>query len=52
MMNKETKEIFWLFEPMFQFFEDCTKPDTNRLQDLKPLTVSVNCDMSAQWKGL
>jgi hypothetical protein len=52
VMNKETNKSFRLFEPMFQFFEDCTKPDTNRLQDLKPLRVCVNCDMSAQWKGL
>ena len=52
VMNKETKESFQLFEPMFHFFEDCTKLDTNRLHDLKPLIVCVNCDMSAQWKGL
>jgi hypothetical protein len=52
VMSKETNDSVQLFKPMFQFFEDCTKAETNRLQDLKPLTVSVNCDMSAQWKGL
>ena len=43
---------FQLFKPMFQFFENCAKPESNPMADLKPIMLCANCDMSATWKGL
>ncbi len=53
LMHRETEESFQAFKPMFDFFEDCSKDETNPLDHgIWPVMLCATCDLSAQWKGL
>ena len=48
-LGKETDKMYDLFEPMFNFFANVQE---HGLEGYQPLTISVECDLSATWKGL
>ena len=48
-LGKETEKMYELFAPMFNFF---TKVGEEGLDGYQNFDISVECDLSATWKGL
>ena len=48
----ETKAVFEQFKDHFGYYNDLTLQDKTELPDIQPIKLTIEADMSADWKGL